>query len=144
MTAKDCHVNRAPTSGYIKEERRTPFLFSPNVSMLSEENDLLDEAEIDVGDLSYLFCNEKRITSIYNPRIKDKYYIIQIAERDVDVIVAWYHQGHIEQGSRFGQIRFGSQVDIVLPLTGKNKYEIIAKRGYHVEAGIDKIVRIVP
>lgn len=142
MTSKDVHVQRCPTSGYLREARCTPFLYTPNISMISEEEELFD-ADIDKEDMEYLFCNERKVISIYYPLIRTTYFVIQIAEKDVDVILNWNKQGYMLQGERFGQVRFGSQVDLIIPLVGKTKYELLAKKGYHVEAGVDRLVRII-
>jgi phosphatidylserine decarboxylase len=141
MTQYNVHVNRVPTSGYLNEEHRTPYLFTPNVSMIFEENAILEEAKVE-GDLSYEWTNERRIVGVYHPEIKTKYYLIQIAEKDVDVISNWGIDKHMTQGERYGIVRFGSQVTLVLPLTDKTKYELLVKKGDCVQAGIDSIIRM--
>lgn len=143
MTQYDVHINRMPTSGYVTEEHRTPYLFTPNVSMIFEENDILEEAMPKKDDLSYLFMNERQILRVYNPKIRNNYYMVQIAEKDVDVILNWGLGKDHTQGERFGMIRFGSQVDIVVPLTGSRKYELAVQRNQHVLAGVDPIIKIL-
>ena len=142
MTSLDVHINRMPTSGYINECHKTPFLFTPDVSMIFEENDILEKAITPDEDLSYLFCNERKIVGVYNPKLKLKYYLIQIAEKDVDVILNWGLGKDLTQGERYGQVRFGSQVDIIIPLTGDLEYELLVKENQHIQAGIDEIIRI--
>lgn len=142
MTRMDVHINRVPTSGYLSEVHKTPYLFTPNISMKLEEDALLDEGGVQDEDLGYLFANERRISRIYAPQIKCSYYLIQIAERDVDEILNWDYE-HYTQGERFGLIRFGSQCTIVLPLKGDNQYRILTERNMHVEAGIDPIIEIL-
>jgi phosphatidylserine decarboxylase len=69
---------------------------------------------------------------------------VQIAERDVDEIANWGME-HQMQGERYGMVRFGSQVDVVIPLKkGENRFEILAKVNYHVQAGVDPIIQIKP
>ena len=68
--------------------------------------------------------------------------MVQVAERDVDEIANWGYE-HQCQGERFGIVRFGSQVDLVIPLKpNEDRYEILAKVNYHVVAGVDPIVRV--
>ena len=143
MTAYDKHVNRCPTAGYAKEYRCTPFLYNPQISMVEEERGLLEDAEIDKADMGYLFMSERKVISVYNPRIRNTYFVIQVADRDIDVILNWFKQGYMIQAERMGQIRYGSQVDLVIPLVGKAKYELLCKRGLHVEAGTDALVKII-
>jgi phosphatidylserine decarboxylase len=90
--------------------------------------------------MGYLFKNERRIVRIYNTRLRERYYIVQIADRDVDVILNWGIGNHLAQGERFGIVRFGSQVDLIVPLTGQVKYKILAREKHHVEAAVDKLL----
>jgi hypothetical protein len=40
-------------------------------------------------------------------------------------------------------VRFGSQVDIVVPLKpNENRFDILAKVNHHVEAGVDAIIQV--
>lgn len=142
MTALSVHVNRVPTSGYLVEKHVTPYLFTHNVSMILEEEELLDDGHVDPDDAGYLFANERCVMSVYAAALKTTYYLIQIAERDVDEILNFGDREHYTQGERYGQIRFGSQVDFILPLSKTHDYELIAKPQYVVEAGIDPIVRV--
>ena len=143
MTEFDVHVNRCPTSGYLTEVHKTPYLFTHNFSMMLEQEDLMRGKGSHPEDMGYLFPNERCIVRVYAPKIKSSYYIVQIAERDVDEIANWGYE-HQTQGERYGIVRFGSQVDIVIPLTKEDdgKYEIIAKENYHVTAGVDPLIRI--
>jgi phosphatidylserine decarboxylase len=142
MTEYDVHVNRCPTSGYLTEVHKTPYLFTHNFSMMLEQEDLMHGKGSHPEDMGYLFPNERCITRMYAPRIKTSYYMIQVAERDVDEIANWGYE-HQCQGERFGIVRFGSQVDLVIPLKpNEDRYEILAKVNYHVVAGVDPIVRV--
>src|SRR5439155_13119068 len=50
----------------------------------------------------------------------------------------------VSQGQRFSQIRFGSQVDLIIPLTPGRDFALTQAMGTHVEAGVDTLVRIGP
>ena len=143
MTKYSVHVNRAPTRGFINQIRTTPFLFTPNASMISEEEDIL-ESNPDPKDMAYMFQNERCVSEIYCPDIRGNYFIVQVAEKDVNEIVNWGDGGFFQQGDRFGLLRFGSQVDLVIPLTGRVSYESIIPENMVVEAGVDALVKIKP
>lgn len=142
MTQYDVHVNRVPTSGYVRPVHSTPYLFTQNISMKLEEDALTEDATVKKGGMDYLFRNERRIVSVVNPALDLKYYLIQIAEKDVDEILN-FETGFFTQGERYGVVRFGSQVDIIVPLIGDNSYELLVKEKDHIEGGIDPIIRIV-
>lgn len=142
MTEFDVHVNRVPTSGYLTEEHRTPYLFTHNFSMMLEQDDLTHGKGSHPNDMGYLFPNERCIVRCYAPKLKLYYYIVQIAERDVDEIANWGYE-HQCQGERYGMVRFGSQVDLVIPLKpNENRFEILAKVNWHVTAGVDALVKV--
>jgi phosphatidylserine decarboxylase len=138
----DVHVNRVPTSGYLTKIHRTPYLFTHNFSMMLEQEDLMHGKGSHPDDMGYMFPNERCITGVYAPKIKTHYFIVQIAERDVDEICNWGYEHHV-QGERFGLVRFGSQVDLVIPLNTNNKYEMLAKVNHHVFAGTDPLVKVI-
>jgi phosphatidylserine decarboxylase len=143
MTVLDVHINRMPTNGYVSEVTETPYIFTHNTSMFPFEQDLLNELRINEDNLKYLFKNEKLVSTIYCPEIRGKYYIVQVADKDVDCCVNWGDGDILQQGERFGMIRWGSQVDLVIPLIDKNlKYEILVKPYQHVEGGLDKIISL--
>jgi len=142
MTEFDVHVNRCPTAGYLTEVHKTPYLFTHNFSMMLEQEDLMHGKGSHPNDMEYLFPNERCITRMYAPKIKCSYFMVQIAERDVDEIANWGYE-HQQQGERFGIVRFGSQVDLVIPLKpNENRFEILAKLNWHVQAGVDPLVRV--
>ena len=60
--------------------------------------------------------------------------VVQIASRLVRQIVSYHREGDwVQKGQRIGMIKFGSQVDVVLPkLTG---LEILVLEGETVKAG---------
>jgi phosphatidylserine decarboxylase len=143
MTCYDVHVNRVPCSTFMTEVRSAPHLFTRNSSMLLIENDLIKKDDYDPDGLAYLFANERKVSVCYSARLQGKYYIVQVADKDIDVIVNWGQGKYFTQGERFGQIRFGSQCDLVIPMGEKIEYEILVKSLDHVEAGLDPVVGII-
>ena len=96
LSVFNVHVNRVPIEGTIEDIRYNPgkFLaaFNPKASMDNEQNLIL----INNGG-THIFV--KQIAGL-------------IARR----IVCWPKKGdHYESGQRYGLIRFGSRVDILLP-----------------------------
>ena len=96
LSVFNVHVNRVPIGGTIEDIRYNPgkFLaaFNPKASMDNEQNLIL----INNGETHIIV---KQIAGL-------------IARR----IVCWPKKGdHYESGQRYGLIRFGSRVDILLP-----------------------------
>ena len=96
LSVFNVHVNRVPIGGTIEDIRYNPgkFLaaFNPKASMDNEQNIIL----INNGKVNVLV---KQIAGL-------------IARR----IVCWPKKGdYYESGQRYGLIRFGSRVDILLP-----------------------------
>jgi len=100
LSVFNVHVNRVPIAGTIEEIRYNPgkFLaaFNPKASMDNEQNIIL----INNG--------------------KTHVFVKQIAGLIARRIVCWPKKGdYYELGQRYGLIRFGSRVDILLPETTK-------------------------
>lgn len=146
MSILDVHINRMPTDGYIGEVIETPCITSHNTSMLALENGLFYQSRFNPNNAAYLFQNEKLITVVTCPIIKSKYYVIQIADKDVNAIINYAEGDFMQQGERFGNIRWGSQVDLVIPLEENSEleYQILVEPLLHVEGGVDKLVKVVP
>jgi phosphatidylserine decarboxylase len=97
MNVFDCHVNRSPVAGRIAQIHYTPGLFL---------NADLDKASED---------NERNGLVIETNGIRIG--VVQIAGLVARRIVGFKHAGDaLEAGDRFGLIRFGSRVDVYLPL----------------------------
>jgi phosphatidylserine decarboxylase len=142
MSFFDVHVNRVPYSGIIKYVD-LPRIQTRNIPMLAVEKDLFDGI-VNYDNLNYLFYNERRLNKIIIPDLKYTYYILQIADQDVDLILTFHKQkDFITQNERLGMIRYGSQVDLILPLDPRFKFKLMQKAKYHVKAGIDPLVRII-
>lgn len=100
MNVFDCHVNRSPVTGRIEQILYTPGLF------LNAE---LDKASED---------NERNALVIETAGTRIG--VVQIAGLVARRIVSFVKVGdHLGTGERFGLIRFGSRLDIYVPLSAQ-------------------------
>ncbi len=112
------HVNRCPIGGQIERVQHTPGKFMaayrPDASQVNERNAVsIRDGEFGVE-------------------------VIQIAGLIARRIVCWGKEKEpVAKGQRFGLIRFGSRVDVVLP----DSCEILVKPGHKVRGGADLIAR---
>jgi phosphatidylserine decarboxylase len=120
MNVMDVHVNRAPIEGRIvlrkRVEGKFPGLGKPNAEIRSERfTTVIDNGNMQVG-------------------------VVQIASRFVRRIVSYVKEDqHVQLAQRIGMIRFGSQVDVVIPdLEG---CQITVEPGMIVRAGLTVISR---
>lgn len=96
MRVIDVHVNRSPVDGIIVQQKRYPGAFRS------------------LRDLKALMENERVVTLINNQHFQ--IVMIQIASRLVRRIITYVAEGEfVQRGQRIGMIRFGSQVDLILP-----------------------------
>ena len=141
MSFYDVHINRIPYNGILKYSRLEP-IESTNKPMLAVEKDILNKV-INPNNMDYLKYNERMLNKIYNSFLDYTYYIVQIADEDVNVIAPFKQQGDLcTQNERFSLIRWGSQVDLVLPLDKRFSFKLLLKETMHVNAGLDKLIKI--
>ena len=78
------------------------------------------------------------------PALAQPNYVLQIADNDVDCITPFKlkQNRYVSQGQRFSIVRYGSQVDLIIPLCFRFAFEPLREVGDHVEAGIDPIVKV--
>jgi phosphatidylserine decarboxylase len=123
-------------------------LVTCNYPMLAVENNVLDGI-VDKNNLEYLYYNERDLCTVYVPKYKWHYHVLLIADMDIDVIM---HYSDAEgefyyQGERTSVIKYGSQVDLILPLSKNGelpfKYKFKQKELMHVEAGQDILIDII-
>ena len=145
MTFYDVHTNYMPSSGYIMFQKLQELKID-NISMTKVEMEIINNVEhLDPDNMEYLFYNERMLNTVFDNNINQEYYIIQIADAEVGAIIPFHEQDHyVEQGWPFSAVRFGSQVDLIVPLKRGKEYEIMVedKIGWHVEAVRDPLVRI--
>lgn len=117
----DVHVNRAPIRGRVVIQRHFPGRFGslrrPETVFENERATLV----VDRGDLEVA--------------------VVMIASRLVRRIVTFVREGdEVAAGQRIGVIRFGSQVDVVLPL--RDDLSLLVAPGDRVVAGETPISRL--
>jgi phosphatidylserine decarboxylase len=143
MTFYDVHVNRIPYAGRVKFRSLEP-IHSYNRPMLALEKAIVEDLRISMEDAHYLHVNERMINRVDSSLLGHPYYMLQIGDYDVGTIVPFVQrQNHpFLQGQRFSQVRYGSQVDLVIPLSPRWHLEPVQPLGWHVEAGLDPLVKI--
>lgn len=113
MNVFNVHVNRFPFPGTVKQVHYSPGSFySANTERGALEN---EACAVIVGIKS-----ERRLA------------VVQVAGLIARRIVCWVTKGDkLDKGQRFGLIRFGSRVDLYLPLQA----HLEVKKGQKVKAG---------
>lgn len=145
MTFYDIHVNRIPLGGYLSYQRLEA-ITSYNRPMLEMEKAIVNHLRLTPKeDAEYLFFNERVSNTIYAPTLQQAYYVLQIGDYDVGLIVPYATKQHqpFFQNRRFSQIRYGSQVDLIVPLSRRYDFKLLQSEGMHVEAGIDPLIKIL-
>jgi phosphatidylserine decarboxylase len=142
MSFYDVHINRIPYGGLLSY-KPLDAIQSTNKPMLAVEKDILNK-KINPANMEYLKYNERMWNKIYSPALDYTYYLIQIADEDVNVIAPFTMDQNdvFAQNERFSLIRWGSQVDLVLPLDDRYDFELCLDDAMHVNAGLDQLVKI--
>ena len=143
MTFFDVHVNRIPYPGQLSYKELDP-LDTYNHPMLDVEKNILDELRIPNESLEYLHHNQRMVNRVYSSELRQNYYMLQIADYDVDCVTPFDLKQNqaASQGERFSVVRYGSQVDLIVPLSSRFDFTPLQETGWHVEAGIDPIIKV--
>jgi phosphatidylserine decarboxylase len=143
MTFFDVHVNRVPYPGQLSYKELDP-IDTNNHPMLDVEKSIFDDLRIPVDSLEYLHHNQRVVNRIYSSELGQTYYVLQIADYDVDCITPFDLKQNqaAGQGERFSMIRYGSQVDLIVPLSSRFDLKILQNTTDHVEAGIDPLIKV--
>jgi phosphatidylserine decarboxylase len=121
MSPLNVHVNRIPISGEIKFLKYVPGKYIVAFDEKSSEN------------------NERRIIGI-ETEDSVKVLVKQIAGFIARRIVCEVRKGDkVKTGQRYGMIKFGSRVDVIMP---KDKVEVLVSIGQKVKAGETVIAKI--
>ena len=143
MTFFDVHVNRVPYPGRLSYRQLDP-IDTLNHPMLEVEKSILEDLRVSTGDAEYLHHNQRMVNRVDTFAFERPYYVLQIADYDVDSITPFELKQNQPclQGQRFSQIRYGSQVDLIIPLD--EKWELVPTQSIHthVEAGVDTLVAV--
>ncbi len=120
MNVFNCHVNRSPVSGTVERIVYYPGRFfsadKAKALMYNEHNRMLLETD-----------DGRRVT------------VVQVAGLIARRIVCWAEPGdRLSRGQRFGMIRFGSRLDLYLPMDA----EVIVGPGHRVRAGETVVARL--
>jgi phosphatidylserine decarboxylase len=114
----DVHVQRAPVAGRI-----AGVVYKPGKFYAAWRS----EASVE---------NEQNVISIDTPQ--GPLVFKQIAGAIARRVICWKHEGEsVALGERVGLIRFGSRVDIWLPMEA----EVVVKRGQKVEGGASVLAK---
>ena len=143
MTFMDVHINRIPYPGRLSYKELDP-IETDNRPMLAAETSIFEDLRIAPDALEYLHYNERMLNRIDSLHLGQSYYILQIADFDVDCVTPFELKQNqpVSQGERFSQVRYGSQVDLIVPLSSRFRFTAIQSVGDHVQAGIDPLIKV--
>src|SRR5437867_8069386 len=143
ITFYDVHVNRIPYPGQLSYKELDP-IDTYNHPMLDVEKYVLEELHIPTDALDYLHHNQRMMNRIVSSELDQSYYVLQIADYDVDSVTPFNLKQNQPalQGERFSVVRYGSQVDLIVPLSSRFDFAPLQATGDHVEAGIDPLIRV--
>lgn len=114
MNLSDVHVNRAPAGGRVRIVEHVPGTFGSLRNPLMAASNERVTTIIEAGDLEIA--------------------VVQIASRLVRRIVSFVSNGDVlDLGQRIGAIRFGSQVDLIIP--AGQRIRVTVQAGDRVVAG---------
>ena len=120
MSVFDCHVNRSPIEGEVIKTAYKPGKYLNASLDKSSEN------------------NERQSLNLQN-QDGVNIAVVQIAGLIARRIICWTKEGRqLRAGERFGMIRFGSRVDIYLPI----KTRILAIPGQRTIGGETPIAQL--
>lgn len=144
MTFYDVHINRVPYPGRLSYRELDP-IDTYNHPMLDVETEILEALRVNTASLEYLRHNQRVVNRVESIQLGLTYRILQIADYDVDCITPFSMKQNqpYDQGERFSQIRYGSQVDLIVPLSRRFEFQPIQSTGDHVEAGVDPIIEVI-
>jgi phosphatidylserine decarboxylase len=144
MSPFDVHYNRAPIAGRVDFVRHHPGR-GANVAMGVMHRRILFKRPPYYQDSEHIVRNERTVTKIDGSPsgIPLSCYVVQIAAKTVAGIQSFVEPGaRVARGARFGMIRIGSQVDVVVPL--RAGMQVRVREGERVRAGETVLVDLTP
>ncbi|MEE9252088.1 MAG: phosphatidylserine decarboxylase family protein [Thermodesulfobacteriota bacterium] len=113
LSMLDCHVNRFPISGKIITTKHIEGkFFAANLKRASIENE--------------------RVATLIETERGEQVVVVQIAGFLARRVVSYKNVGdEVEKGERIGMIKFGSRVDVYLPL----EFDLAVNKGEKVTSG---------
>jgi phosphatidylserine decarboxylase len=144
MTFFDVHVNRVPYPGLLSYNELDA-IDTYNHPMLDVETSIFEDLRIPTESLGYLHHNQRMVNRVFSSDLGLAYYILQIADYDVNCVTpfALKQNKPVGQGQRFSMVRYGSQVDLIVPLSTRFEYKLVQETGCHVEAGLDPLIELI-
>lgn len=141
MSPFDVHYNRAPLASTIGFVRRHPALGENAHMGPMHWRSVLNRGPRYEGSM-HIVQNERtvtRFTGVYRGA-PVSYYVVQIGARTVNGIDSYFSPGdNVERGAKFGVIRIGSQVDLIVPW--RPGFEARVQAGERVTAGETIVIR---
>jgi phosphatidylserine decarboxylase len=135
MSPFDVHVNRAPLDASIEFIRRHPSQ-GGNAFMGAMHWRTLWRREPYYTGSVHIVQNERTVTLFAGEYRGERLpaYVVQIGARTVNGIDSYYRVGErVARGARFGMIRIGSQVDLIVPR--RKEFAVKVRPGDRVRAG---------
>jgi phosphatidylserine decarboxylase len=141
MSPFDVHYNRAPLSARVDMIRRHPGLGKNAHMGPMHWRTLIGRAPY-YEDSVHIVQNERTVTR-FTGKYRDgllSVYVVQIGAKTVRQIDSYFQEGEqVARGEKFGMIRTGSQVDLVVPWHAE--FETRVKPGDRVRAGETIVVQ---
>lgn len=141
MSPFDVHYNRAPLSATVDAIRKHAGS-GPNAHMGPMHWRTLLNRQPLYANSVHIVQNERTVTRFLG-RYRDEpiaFYVVQIGAKTVNGIDSYFAAGeHVERGQKFGMIRIGSQVDLILPR--RPNLQVLVKPGERVRAGVSILVQ---
>ncbi len=141
MSPFDVHYNRAPIDARVESIRRYPGQ-GGNVHMGPMHWRLLLRRPPYHENSTHIVRNERTVTRFRADYrgVDLPFYVVQIGAKTVNGIDSYVPVGgRVERGAKFGMIRIGSQVDLVMPL--REAFEVLVAPGQRVRGGETVLVR---
>jgi phosphatidylserine decarboxylase len=141
MSPFDVHYNRAPLDATVDRIRSHPGR-GPNAHMGPMHWRTLLGRPPYYEDSVHIVQNERTVTR-FSATYREAplpFYVVQIGAKTVNGIDSYFQPGQpVRRGEKFGMIRIGSQVDLILP--HRPELDVRVKPGDRVRAGETVVVR---